>query len=259
MIHTKRPTPKGRLRRAGGLLLIIVLLLAGFPAYNRLKSEIPLSVPEQSEPHQNEAGPDDTISLVSVPYISQENLLPTGCELVSAVMLLRFEGSTASVHDFADAIPKGEIITQGNRKLGPDPHDVFVGDPYSSSGYGCYAPVIADTLNTFLPEGRKAVADENLSLPELARRCEEEGLPALIWATMNMEPSRPGTCWVLPSGNEFQWISREHCLVLLGADDSCYYFNDPYQSHGRIAYDREVVEQRYRELGSQSVIVIDAK
>ena len=62
-----------------------------------------------------------------------------------------------------------------------------------------------------------------------------------------------------PLGEDFQWISREHCLVLLGADDSCYYFNDPYQSHGRIAYDREVVEQRYRELGRQSVIVINAK
>lgn len=257
MTRTKHPAPKRRPLRAGGLLLIVVLLLASFLGYNRLKSEVSLT--EQSEPHQNEAGPDDTVSLVSVPYISQENLLPTGCELVSAVMLLRFEGGTDSVHVFADAIPKGAIVTQGGRTLGPDPHYTFVGDPYSPSGYGCYAPVIADTLNGFLPEGRKAVADVGRSLTELALRCEEEGQPALIWATMNMEPSRPGTCWILPSGEDFQWISREHCLVLLGADDSCYYFNDPYQSHGRIAYDREVVEQRYRELGRQSVIVINAK
>lgn len=259
MTRTKYPTPRRRLRRTVGLLLLLILLPAGFLGYNHLTSEVPLTVPEQSEPHQEEAGPDDTVSLVSVPYISQENLLPTGCELVSAVMLLRFEGGAASVHAFADAVPKGEIVTQGDRTLGPDPRHAFVGDPYSISGYGCYAPVIADTLNAFLPEGREAVADAGRSLTELALRCEEEGQPALIWATMNMEASRPGTCWSLPSGEEFQWTSREHCLVLLGADDSCYYFNDPYQSHGRIAYDREVVEQRYRELGSQSVIVIDAK
>lgn len=246
------------------ILLITALLLIAATLFALLHG-ISLPVPDRSQKtaeetsafHGSNRDPESNASRISVPYISQENLLLTGCELVSAVMLLRFEGCYTSVYDFADAIPKQELYTKEGLLYGPHPDSAFVGDPYSSSGYGCYAPVVAETLNRFLPSGRQASASKERTLSDLADRCTEEGQPALIWATMNMHSSSLGTWWILPSGEKFQWTSGEHCLVLLGADDSFYYFNDPYESHGQVAYSRTLVEQRYRELGCQSVIIID--
>ena len=45
--------------------------------------------------------------------------------------------------------------------------------------------------------------------------------------------------------------------MLVGYDDNLYYFNDPYDSNGIIGYDKELVEKRYRALGSQAVAVTD--
>ena len=149
------------------ILPITALLLVAATLFALLHG-ISLPVPDRSQKAEEEASAfhggnretEPDASRISVPYISQENVLPTGCELVSAVMLLRFEGSYTSVYDFADAIPKQELYTKGGLLYGPHPDSAFVGDPYSSSGYGCYAPVVAETLNRFLPSGRQASASK---------------------------------------------------------------------------------------------------
>ena len=60
----------------------------------------------------------------------------------------------------------------------------------------------------------------------------------------------------LPDGSTFQWISPEHCLVLVGYDDQFFYLNDPYQNRGVVAYPRETVSARYEELGQQAVVIV---
>ena len=81
------------------ILLITALLLIAVTLFALLHG-LSLLVPDRSQKaaeetpvfHGSNREPEPDASRISVPYISQENLLPTGCELVSAVMLLRFEG-----------------------------------------------------------------------------------------------------------------------------------------------------------------------
>jgi uncharacterized protein YvpB len=42
-------------------------------------------------------------------------------------------------------------------------------------------------------------------------------------------------------------------MLLVGYDDEGYYFNDPYENHGTIRYDRTVVEDRHRAQYSMAV------
>lgn len=43
-------------------------------------------------------------------------------------------------------------------------------------------------------------------------------------------------------------------MVLAGYNDDCYFFNDP-QTGGTQAYQKEVSEKRFKELGSQAVYI----
>ena len=65
-----------------------------------------------------------------------------------------------------------------------------------------------------------------------------------------------GPQWkLLDTGETFTWISNEHCMLLVGYDEDSYYFNDPYAGK-LVKYEKETVEQRYSELGKQSISVL---
>lgn len=78
--------------------------------------------------------------------------------------------------------------------------------------------------------------------------------PILIWATMGMKESKTGRSWYLQDGSVFTWIAGEHCLVLVGYNDSYYLLNDPL-SGSTVAYQKNIVEKRFAELGRQAVYI----
>ncbi len=200
--------------------------------------------------------------ILEVPYISQEGTLATGCELVSATMLLNYYGYNVTAEQVVDRTPKGALKQSGGGLTGPHPAELFVGDPHSSNGFGCYAPVVVSVLNSFLKEsGKKRASDlTGTELETLARSHILQDRPVLVWATINMREPKPGRRWVVEStGETFQWIAGEHCLVLVGYDRDRYYFNDPYESNGLISFPKALVEKRYAALGKQAVAVLDAQ
>lgn len=194
--------------------------------------------------------------LLDTPYISQIGY-PTGCESASAVMLLRDAGYSTSIDTFIDtALDKGSLYSSGGKLYGPHPDEAFIGDPRSSSGFGCYAPVITKALNKLLTNGDTAVNITGTPLSQLLTDYIDKGQPVAIWATINMVQSTPGRQWYLTSnGSLFTWKRSEHCLVLVGYDDNYYYINDPYKGNGLKAYARSTVEARYTYMGSQAVII----
>lgn len=97
----------------------------------------------------------DDAFILDVPYISQKGLLPTGCEIVSALMVLRHYEYDITADAFIDQyLDKGEFYTDDEGRLyGVHPARAFAGDPRSENGYGCYAPVIVNLLNRILKNG----------------------------------------------------------------------------------------------------------
>lgn len=197
--------------------------------------------------------------IINVPYISQKNLLPTGCETVSATMLLRYYGNSTSIDEFVDKhLTKRNLQYINGKTYGPTPDEAFIGNPRSSSGFGCYPPVIERALNSIL-WGNSRYSPKittGTSLDSLITEYIDKDIPVLLWATINMLPSYSGMSWYTrPNDEIFTWTAQEHCLVLVGYDDSNYYFNDPYNSNGLIGYRKELVRIRFQELGMRSLVL----
>lgn len=194
--------------------------------------------------------------IIEVPYISQKGDAVTGCELVSAAMLLQYHGKSVTVDEVIQAVPAAMLEETPDGLVGMHPAEAFIGDPHSQDGLGCYAPVVVGVLDSFLKEEKRAVDVSGKELSTLVSEHIDKDRPVLIWATMNMTEPKPGDVWtVKSSGESFQWISGEHCLVLVGYDRSSYYFNDPYESNGVISFPKKLVERRYKALGKQAVTV----
>ena len=71
--------------------------------------------------------------LIDVPAICQYPELPTGCESVAATMVLQYYEVDITAEEFASdwlACSENFYSSEGKR-YGPDPHKVFVGNPFS--------------------------------------------------------------------------------------------------------------------------------
>ncbi|MBD5142608.1 MAG: C39 family peptidase [Ruminococcus sp.] len=213
-----------------------------------------------TEPETSE--PPEEILLEDVPYYSQENILPTGCEIISAKMLLEYyTHEETEIEDMISVIACQYPKERKGKSYAPHPENAFIGSPWDESSFGCFAPVIVKMLNHLLPKNYQAVDTTGTDLQELAEKYLPQGTPVLVWATIYMRQSFPNVSWYLynqygyPTDKKFQWLANEHCMVLVGYDETYYYFNDPYDSNGLISFKRETTEKRYEEIGCYSLIV----
>ncbi|MCM1529368.1 MAG: C39 family peptidase [Alistipes sp.] len=211
---------------------------------------------ELPEPDAEKAGCFD------VPYISQKDY-PTGCELVSASMLLAYygieiepgeliDGGYVATAEFVKDTDDPDIIYGGN------PNYCYIGDPRDEGGFGCYSGAIADGMERLL-DG-KYFSAANLTGKSLDYICEfylDLGEPVMLWISLNMEPLqyRDGAEWTIKeTGEKFRWLSNEHCVVLVGRDENYYYFNDPTNGKN-FPSERELTEKRFEEMGCQAVTI----
>lgn len=209
--------------------------------------------PKQKEPQKN-------AKILNVPYINQTQKYPTGCESISAVMALKYAGYNISPETFID-----NYLVKGNSPFKDDkenyftdtnPYEGFMGSPYSKYGWGCYSPAIKNSLNKIINPSKHTVAD--LGGSSMSKLCEyiDNNTPVIMWATVNMSPVKTTRKLFLTYDDAYvTWKSPNHCLLLVGYDDSHYYFNDPLQSKS-FGYKRADVEKAYRANGSQALAIV---
>ena len=110
---------------------------------------------------------------------------------------------------------------------------MFVGSPFTTWGYGCFAPVIEELIHETAPL-LEAETLYDRTLEQLYTDYVCRGVPVLIWCTINQLETSPGTVWELPSGETFTWPNNEHCMVLVGEQNGRWVCMDPYNGNGRI-------------------------
>ena len=230
--------------------------------------EIPTPVPQAqsavSVAPQATAAPGAKSFQLTVPFLSQTEDWPTGCESVSAVMALNFAGIGISVGDFIENyLPLGNPPYEAGRGrhsgyVGSDPREYFLGDPSTDFGWGCFSPVIMNALEEILADwgsDREALDLEGYTLDELCEKWVAKGTPVLVWATIDMaEPEDDITFTIEGTREQFTWVYPLHCLLLTGWDEDHYYFNDPLEGQN-IAYDRWDCQVAYEYLGRQALAV----
>ena len=227
-------------------VLIFTLICAAFTmifVLSKTLKEKPLEVPSDAE------------NIIEVPRLCQHPKLPSGCEATSAVMVLQYYGEKIKPEKFIEKWLgyNDDFYEEKGKFYGPDPNEIFAGDPFTEYAFGCYAPAIVRAVNE---HSKVCVAEEirGVSLEVLCERYVANDQPILIWATMDMQDPAEGRTWYFEDGTEFTWIAREHCMVLIGYDEDYYFFNDP-ESGNALAYHKAVVEEKYKELGSQAVLI----
>lgn len=195
---------------------------------------------------------------LSVPYISQEGSFPNGCESVSAVMLLRYYGFDITPDEFIDSyLPCEPVRISWGTRYGPNPKLVYAGDPRSDSdGYGCFAPVIVKAMNSYLSgKGYYAKNVTGTSLSTIASTYIDSGNPVLVWGTVGMKEIDRIIQWQSDDRTEsFLYPANEHCMVFSGYDGENYWFSDPYDSNGTVAYPISDSVMAYNQLGTQAVV-----
>ena len=223
------------------------------------------STTSTNPPCTSSDSPSQNKTVLQVPYLSQNGILPNGCEAVSATMLLHHLGNTVAPMDFVDQYLDCEPTwTKGNIRYGPDPSKAYAGNPRKiQGGFGCFSPVIEKALiqavEAFAPGQYEVLNLGGISLKELEAYIDR-GIPAAVWATIGMQEVPFYYEWVSPDdGLTYRYPAREHCLVLVGYDDQRYYFNDPHNSNGLVSYRKATVEKRYETLGRQAVVIQPSK
>lgn len=106
-------------------------------------SGIEIRVFEETSLDYNQT-PTGDYKIIQAPFIYQMDKYPTGCESVAAVMALQYAGINISVDTFIDK------YLDRSSGIPFDPNSTFGGNPRSTSGFGCYAPVIKKALDKVL-------------------------------------------------------------------------------------------------------------
>lgn len=198
---------------------------------------------------------------INVPYIDQSGKYPTGCESVTAVMLLRYLGYDITVDRFIQEYLKcREMENREDGLYGPDPNEFFCGSPYDENSFGCYAPVLLEALTCAAGDSFTFINETETAIDELCSKYIDRGMPVVFWACINMQKEIPGPEWkLLDSGKCFEWISNEHCMLLVGYDEKGYWFNDPYDHNGVIFYEKELTIKRHDAQHSMAIGTLKKK
>lgn len=199
--------------------------------------------------------------IIQVPYINQSTKYPTGCESVSTVMLLQFLGYNITVDEFIDNhLKKRDFEMREGQLYGADPNLYFCGSPYDDESFGCYAPVICNSLETILGNEYKIINETDTPLEVLKKKYLDCNMPVIFWSCINMREPIVGPSWKLfDTEKEFTWISNEHCVLLVGYDEENYYFNDPYENKGLVCFHKSLVEDRHQAQYNMAVGVVKKK
>lgn len=238
-------------------LLCIIVVVFSISAVVRLVSKPDTDIPKIDMPNKDTNEHTNIVAekFIEVPAICQYPELPTGCESVAATMVLQYYGVDISPGEFVLSwLEYSEDFYTSNGELyGPDPNKVFAGNPFTNNSYGCFATPIVNAVNR---NSRDCTAQKitNRSLEELCVEYIDNDKPLLIWATMSMRESSAGKSWYLEDGSVFTWTAHEHCLVLVGYNDNYYFLNDP-MSGSTVAYQKNIVEKRFKELGKQAIYI----
>ena len=190
--------------------------------------------------------------LINMEHISQYPDLPSGDEITSLAMVLKYLGYEVDKNELCDLyLDKGPV---GFTNF----YEANVGNPRSAyNSFGCLAPVIVKAGNRFTTVNggaHKAYDMTSYSLDALLYEVAS-GNPVIVWACddFDITPSI-SRIWVV-DGQNLYLKSNMATMVLVGYDliNNTVTLSDPAGSIFEI--DLSLFETRFSEMGSYAVVV----
>lgn len=233
---------------------LILRVAAGLDPFAPLKPR-----PEPKPEPEPEPEPVKS-KLIKITPVCQYPDFPAGCESVAAVMNLKYLGFNISNQKFIDSyLPIGVAPYKvGNKWYSSDPNESFLGDPASESGWGIWAKGLHKAISRYLDTQTKKASVSYTYSETLDSLCEKyivNDIPVLVWVTASMKtPYKNITANIIGTNKTFTWISPNHCMLLVGFDETGYYFNDPITGKCE-KYSKSASNTAFLGNGSQAVII----
>ena len=202
--------------------------------------------------YQDASGQASQSHLLSVEHISQYPSLPSGDEITSLAMVLRYLKYNVDECDLCDLyLDKGPVgFTDFYKANAGNPRDTY-------NSYGCLAPVIVNSATKFInANGGAHIAYDytGYNVSELYRHVSL-GSPVIVWLCDDFENTPSiSRIWVV-DGKTLYLKSNMACMVLIGYDNTknTVTLSDP--AGGIFSVDKDLFELRFAQMGSYAVTV----
>lgn len=175
------------------------------------------AIPETTLPQEELVETLPKSHQITVPIVYQEPELPTGSQVTSLTMLLNYLGFEIDKVTLADNfMPRAE---RGEATFS----QAFIGDPKTSDGLGCFAPVIVETAQKYLNSQNSSRTVKSLnadSFDDVLLRVASD-YPVLVWINSNLELCQEEYCFTLygPGGVSTTTEPPATSIVVLGTSE----------------------------------------
>lgn len=158
----------------------------------------------------------DIAQLEDFGVIYQFPELPTGCEVVSLTMAMRYLGFELSLFELADTYLPYTYNFRG------DVNKYFLGHPRDPKSAGCYAPCIVTTAESYFEANelsdKWSVLNLTGSAPDVLYDYIAKGTPVVVWVTSSLQEPYVNFYCTGEDGEPIPWMFPEHCVALVGYD-----------------------------------------
>lgn len=203
---------------------------------------------DEKESFKAAAARSKSYKKLDVKCVLQNPELPTGCEITALTIVLNYLGYDVDKLTLADNfLDKGRVGETS-------PYKAFVGNPRDEDACGAFAPVIVNSAKRYLYSENSDTNVYNVTGADYSELVDyvDNGHPVLVWETMWMAKPHIAAEWNV-DGETIVWKSHEHAMVLIGYTADTYIMADPLR--GIYEYDKEVVEERYKDMGRQAIVI----
>ncbi|SDC79318.1 Uncharacterized protein YvpB [Paenibacillus sp. UNCCL117] len=199
------------------------------------------------------AQPKPASVMLEAPVVRQLPELPSGCEVTSLTMLLKFRGLEKTKMELAAEMKRdptpirynkdGSIAYWGNPNTG------FVGEPTGKAkGFGIYHTALFEQLKQHVPTAVDLTRQPFDKLEDHLR----SGIPAVVWTTIDFQVPKKWVVWDTPLG-PIETTFMEHAVLLVGFDEENVYVNDPLSGRGKLKLNKAQFIATWEAMGRQAI------
>jgi len=226
--------------------------------YNNIKEEIPYIHDSTENAFVVETYIERNASYIDVPIVKQNPELPNGCEITALTSILNYYGMNVSKTTMADNyLTKVALSTQKGKKVGPNPHIAYAGNPRDlKGGWYVFAAPIVDAAQKSIAANKMDLTVENVSgsTREEILSYIDQSIPVVVWVTLDLSPPVKRGGWYIERKNEFHSsYTNLHAVVLNGWKNGKVHIMNPLKGHQSVS--EEAFFDSYEALGSLAVII----
>jgi len=198
-------------------------------------------------------------TFLKVPILFQNPELPNGCEITALTSVFHYYGYFVDKVEMSDFyLYQSPIIYSNNRRYGPDPNIGYAGSPKDQTGWYTFAGPIEQAAKIASKSLETNLKTENISgsSTEEIDKWINQGVPVIMWVTLNLEAPNIDGGWYINGTNEFHHsYTNLHAVVLLKSTENEVFVMDPLK--GYVKHKKSTFFQSYESLNKQAIIIKD--